>query len=183
MSIKYAILGLLSRAPMSGYDLKKMFAALDILYWSGNNNQIYTALLELHKAGWVSREVKLQEDNPPRKEYSLTEDGRVALHRWLRSEPDLPQIRHPLLVQLLWADLLSPPELDELLSSYEEEVQVKVLMLREEARRKGVDKKGTARETFLWRMIGERWLAIHEEELLWARALRESLRKMTADKE
>ena len=41
MTIKYAILGLLSWKPFSGYDLKKIFVDSASLYWSGNNNQIY----------------------------------------------------------------------------------------------------------------------------------------------
>ena len=48
MSIEHAILGLLSWRPMSGYDLKKIFEEASILYWSGNNNEIYRTLVKLH---------------------------------------------------------------------------------------------------------------------------------------
>ena len=40
MAIRYAILGLLSWRPFTGYDLKKMIGDSVFLYWSGNNNQI-----------------------------------------------------------------------------------------------------------------------------------------------
>ena len=44
MTLEYAILGLLSWKPFSGYDLKKIFSDSPIYYWSGNNNQIYRTL-------------------------------------------------------------------------------------------------------------------------------------------
>ncbi len=47
MTINYTILGLLESGDRSGYDLKKVMQELDFLPWSGNNNQIYKALVFL----------------------------------------------------------------------------------------------------------------------------------------
>ena len=47
MTINYTILGLLESGDRSGYDLKKVMQELDFLPWSGNNNQIYKALVYL----------------------------------------------------------------------------------------------------------------------------------------
>ncbi len=47
MTINFAVLGILSYQPMSGYDLKKIMQDSVYMHWSGNNNQIYKALLEL----------------------------------------------------------------------------------------------------------------------------------------
>ena len=44
MIIDYAILGLLSWKPLTGYDVKRVMQDSPFLYWSGNNNQIYKAL-------------------------------------------------------------------------------------------------------------------------------------------
>ena len=52
MSIEYAILGLLSWKPFSGYDLKKIIAESEVYYWSGNNNQIYNSLVAAAQ-GWI----------------------------------------------------------------------------------------------------------------------------------
>ena len=45
MAIEYAILGLLSWRPFSGYELRKFFSESVALYWSGNNNQVYPTLV------------------------------------------------------------------------------------------------------------------------------------------
>ena len=57
MSLTHTILGFLSWKPFTGYELKKLFSETDFIYWSGNNNQIYTTLVKLHKEGLVFEEV------------------------------------------------------------------------------------------------------------------------------
>ena len=166
MSINFAILGFLSREPLTGYDLKKRFAGSEIFYWSGNNNQIYRALVELHQAGWVEQTIEQPESGPARKLYTLTDQGRAELRRWLLSPPELPQLRHPLLIRLAWADQLEAAELDELLAQYEEELRVKLLMLRQQMRRDPAPAGG------LWEIVSARWIAFYEQEWEWVQRLR-----------
>jgi PadR family transcriptional regulator AphA len=178
MSIQYAILGLLSWEPLTGYDLKKRFAESEILYWSGNSNQIYKALVELHQEKLVTREVHDQESGPSRKVYTITDKGRSKLRQWVLSAPELPQLRNPFLVQLAWADQLDAGELDTLLGKYEEEVHVKLLMLREQVQRNPLVPERTPRETYLWGMITENRLSFYAFELDWVRRLRRELGEM-----
>ncbi len=188
MSIEYAILGLLSWRPLTGYDIKKMFAGSTALYWSGNNNQIYTALVDLHKKELVSREVELQPDRPPRKIYSLTEKGQAALKEWLLTEPEPPQLKNSFLIQLAWADQLQPAELDALLGKYEAEMEMQVTILQEQANRKNLSPSGvtrdaytnpalarTRREALLWSAIQENWIWFYQNELNWVRRLRQRI--------
>jgi DNA-binding PadR family transcriptional regulator len=178
MSIKHAILGFLSWKPMSGYDLKKLFADSDILYWSGNNNQIYRALVDLHKQELVTKNVEYQEKNPARKVYTITAKGQEALREWILSPPGLPELRHQFLVQLAWADQLEAEELDDLLARYEDEVHVKLMMLREQAQRSNVAPNRTVRETLVWDLISDNLLVFYEQQLSWVRNLRKQLRTM-----
>lgn len=173
MSIQHAILGFLSWTPMTGYDLKKRFEESETFYWSGNNNQIYKALVELHEAGLVTKEIQHQESLPSRKIYTITGQGLAELRRWLLTPPELPQRRHPLLVQLAWADLLTPAELNGVLARYEEEVQTRWLMAREQAQRTTHWPQRTERERRLWQMIAENEVAFYAGELAWVRQVRE----------
>jgi PadR family transcriptional regulator, regulatory protein AphA len=175
VSIKYAMLGFLSWMPSTGYDLKKRFEESLTLHWSGNNNQIYKALVELHDEGLVTLEVQQQADKPPRKIYTITDKGIGALKRWVLTAPELPQLRNTFLVQLAWADQLSAAELDALVAQYEDEVQVHLLMFREQKQRGKNAPQRTARETYLWGMISDRWISFYETELNWVRQLRQDL--------
>ena len=173
MSIQYAILGFLSWKPLSGYDLKKLFAASTVMHWSGNSNQIYRALVELHQQGLVTCEVQPQESLPARKEYRLTAAGQGALRQWVTSAPEPPLLRNTFLVQLAWADQLTAEELDALLANYEAEMDVHARMLREQAARQLDTPQRTPRERYLWQMINENWISFYETQLAWARAVRQ----------
>jgi DNA-binding PadR family transcriptional regulator len=175
MSIEFAILGFLSWQPLAGYDLKKLMADLEFLPWSGNNNQVYTTLVKLHRDELVTVEVHPQESLPPRKTYSITNKGLAHLRSWIRSAPDLPEIRSSFLIQLAWADQLEPGELDEVASRYEHEVDMQLAMSREKVRRGMMNPARTPRENFLWNMIHQNRIRAVDAELNWVRALRRGL--------
>ena len=176
MDIKYAILGFLSWKPFTGYELKKLFANSMIFYWSGNNNQIYTTLIQLHKEKLVTNQVQHQENLPSRKIYTLTESGSEYLKQWLLSSPEIPQIRKSFLVQLAWSNLLSQSEIDTLIEKYEYEINMQLLMHREKKRRgDAVNPSRTSRENYIWKMISENFIRSYESELAWLRELRKNL--------
>jgi DNA-binding PadR family transcriptional regulator len=188
MLIEYAILGLLSWRPLTGYDIKKMFTGSAALYWSGNNNQIYTTLVKLHEKELVTREIELQEDNPPRKIYSITAKGREELQKWLLTEPEPPQFKNSFLIQLAWADQLSAEELDTLCGKYEAEMRIQLSMLQIQQKQGNLSPSGTLRDAYinptlartprealLWNMIQENWIVNCETELSWIRKLRKQL--------
>ncbi len=182
MDIQYAILGLLNWQPFSGYDLKKIISESDLFYWSGNNNQIYNSLVQLHKQGWVSQQVQYQESLPARKIYSITAEGQAALREWLLSSPELPELHNAFLIQLALADSLSEDELDGLLGRYAEEIAVQLRMRRVQAQRSAGDAPAHAnsrspREGFIWQRIAENMVAVYQAELDWVNALREELRE------
>jgi DNA-binding PadR family transcriptional regulator len=175
MDIKYTILGLLNWKPFSGYDLKKYIAGSELFFWSGNNNQIYTSLVELHKQGLVSQEIQPQEHLPTKKIYTITEAGREELHRWLRSDPELPEFRNNFLIQLAWMDELTGDELETLLARQAEEINIQLQMRYAQRERASVTPKRTAREEFLWTRIEEKLIRNYRYELEWTNQLREDL--------
>ena len=175
MNIQYALLGLLSWQPLSGYDLKKIISDTDVYYWSGNNNQIYTSLIQLHKDGLVTQQVQHQEYLPAKKIYSITEKGRSELRNWVLATTQLPEFRNTFLIQLAWADQLSGEEIDALLGRYEEEIRVQVRMQQEKAKRPAVAPNRTPRETYLWKKISEHLISVYHHELDWVRQVRKDL--------
>jgi PadR family transcriptional regulator, regulatory protein AphA len=182
MSIKYAILGFLSWRAFTGYELKKLFAASATLGWSGNSNQIYTTLVELHKEGLVSLEIQPQEAYPSRKVYTVTEKGLAELKSWVLSTPEPPLQKNAFLLQLAWAHQLDTQEVDALLETYEEKLQTELLLFRARDQRKDAPGR-TVRETYLWDMISENWISFYENELRWVRTVREGLAKMKTEQE
>ena len=175
MSIKFAILGLLSWQSATGYELKKVFEESSIMYWSGNNNQIYKALLQLQEEELVVSEVVHQNSSPSKKIYTITQTGLEELKEWVLSSPEAPEFKKPFLVQLAWSDLLSDEELNELLSKYESEVRMQLVMEQEKNRRALHTPNRNIREKLIWDMISENLVSSCQNELNWVRELRQKL--------
>jgi len=173
MDIKYAILGFLSWRPFTGYDLKKMMSASTAFYWSGNNNQIYTSLVQLHREGLVTLDVQHQEHLPSRKIYTLTDQGKSTLEAWVYSAPELPLFKKTFLVQLAWAARMETTDIDGLLAKYEYEINMQLLMLNERKRRgEDINPARTPREKYIWEMIPENYIRSYATELAWVQELR-----------
>jgi DNA-binding PadR family transcriptional regulator len=185
MSISFAILGLLSWKPSTGYELKKIFEESSTMYWSGNNNQIYKSLIQLLKEGLVTNEIQHQESSPSKKIYTITEEGLAELKEWVLSNPEPPEFKKMFLIQLAWADQLNTKELNGLLSSYENEIKMQLLLQQEKNRRGQSSPSRSPREVFLWDMISENLTSSLKNELDWVEKVRYELidRKMIEEKD
>lgn len=102
---KYAILGMLSIEPMSGYDIKKEVEKSISNFWTESYGQIYPVLRNLIAEKLVTRKtVKSEAGKPDRHVYSLTARGRKELRRWLR-EGFAPKIqRDEFLLKLFFGE-------------------------------------------------------------------------------
>jgi len=83
VSIRHLILGLLTQQPMSGYDIKRSLKSLSWLIDSPSFGSIYPALRALWEDGLVTVEMAPRQGKPPRKIYTITEAGRLALREWM----------------------------------------------------------------------------------------------------
>lgn len=96
-----ALLGLLARADMSGYDLHR--TAQDVFgdFWTVTRSQVYRELARLRDNGLVTA----GETGPrSRRPYALTDSGREAFGAWIAQEPGAETIRFPLLMTLTFGD-------------------------------------------------------------------------------
>jgi DNA-binding PadR family transcriptional regulator len=83
LSIKHAILGLLARGPLHGYELKAAYEAELAPSTQLNYGQVYTTLERLGRDGLLAHEVVSQSERPDKKVYALTRAGRKELKEWL----------------------------------------------------------------------------------------------------
>jgi len=177
MELRSVILGLLSWKPSSGYDLKRAISDSDIFYWSGNNNQIYKSLLELHKEGLVTYQVQSQEHLPAKKIYSITEQGLDELRRDLLSAPDLPEVHKDFSIRLAWAESLSDEEILALLEKYESAVADRLLLYQAQAARGSGWPDRSERERYFWKRISENLIASYQAELDWVHQMLREFRE------
>ncbi|HEX4090640.1 MAG TPA: PadR family transcriptional regulator [Trebonia sp.] len=92
MSVRHALLALLSEEPKYGLQLREEFEAHTGEVWPLNVGQVYTTLQRLERDGLVAAvgdgDGEAAEPGP-QKAYRITEAGRAELAEWLRTVPDL----------------------------------------------------------------------------------------------
>ena len=86
MSVRHAMLALLSEGPSYGLQLREEFEARTGDVWPLNVGQVYTTLQRLERDGLVVSE---GDDEGPQKAFRITDDGIRELDAWLRTPPDL----------------------------------------------------------------------------------------------
>ena len=91
---QFAVLGLLSFVPMSGYDLKQLSEWSVNHFWREGYGQIYPTLRRLEEDGLVTKKTQKQKGKPERNVYALTPAGKKHLQNWLAmpASPEVPRI-------------------------------------------------------------------------------------------
>ena len=107
MALRYAILGLLSAEPMSGYDLAKWMDRGLGNIWSAHASQIYPELARMVEAGVI---VEVPGDTGPRRRrvYGISDDGAADLREWLTTATLDPGGRNEALLRSVLLGQLDP---------------------------------------------------------------------------
>lgn len=99
---RFALLGMLTIQPMSGYDIRKNVEGSIAHFWNESYGQIYPMLKGMAREGLV-RCMPERKAARNRQVYAITAEGREVLERWLAEPAGRPAVRNPLLLKLFFA--------------------------------------------------------------------------------
>ena len=116
----YVILGMVSREPRSGYEIKALVDDTTRFFWAASYGQIYPELKRLSEAGLVEG-VDASRGERKRSVYAITGDGEKELEAWLRKPPETSEMREEGLLKLFFAGVLPPEEAVETLRAMREQ--------------------------------------------------------------
>jgi DNA-binding PadR family transcriptional regulator len=121
MSVRHAVLGLLSEGPKYGLQLRDEFEARTGEVWPLNVGQVYTTLQRLERDGLIESD---GDDDPgPQKSFRLTPDGAAELDTWLRTPPDLAAPpRDELVIKVLVAIRVPGVEVGDVIQAHRRHV-------------------------------------------------------------
>ena len=91
MSVRHALLALLSEGPKYGLQLREEFEARTGEVWPLNVGQVYTTLQRLERDGLVESDDASEEGREKTQQniFRITAEGQQELVGWLRTPPDL----------------------------------------------------------------------------------------------
>jgi DNA-binding PadR family transcriptional regulator len=131
-SLKYAILGLIIRNPISGYDIMKEFNEELVNFWSAKHSQIYPELKKLVDEGLVEYTVIITGTVLEKKLYTITEQGKSDFLSWLvQIEPLEPTPKEVFRLRMYYANHIEREHLKEMIQDQLDQRLQKLNYLKE----------------------------------------------------
>ncbi|NLL52185.1 MAG: PadR family transcriptional regulator [Peptococcaceae bacterium] len=129
--LKYAILGLINRKPMTGYDLTIEFDKELASFWYAKHSQIYPELKKLTDENLITFETVIQGEKLEKKVYTITEKGKQELKNWiLRDEPLEPTPKDVFRLRAYFIELMNKEEIIQQFTAQLEKRQKKLAVLQ-----------------------------------------------------
>lgn len=105
---QYAILGMLSISPMSGYEIRQTMRKSTENFWSESDGQLYPALAKLHQQGFISCKTVQSSGNREKKVYRISTKGTTELKKWLPQQAETQSIRSEFMLKLFFGANATP---------------------------------------------------------------------------
>lgn len=83
MSLRHALLALLTAQPMTGYELVKYFDGTTANVWSAPHSQIYPELRRMEADGLIDVRVLPRGERAKKREYAVNESGMTEFRKWV----------------------------------------------------------------------------------------------------
>lgn len=163
----YRILGVIARAPRSGYDIVKAL----IKFRPVNVSQVYPIVTEMEAQGMLRSEEIVQSGKPNKRVYHLLAPGRAALQDWIASPTKLPEPRDDFVAKVfsLWA--ARPHERAPLIHARLDQLDAEIAYfsgkLQELHAEHGDCSDDPEKWQFCRQVLMERRLALYREEIAW----------------
>src|SRR5437879_10214609 len=117
MSVRHALLALVSEGPKYGLQLRQEFEERTGEVWPLNVGQVYQTLQRLERDGLVESDDEIAEGS--QKLFLITPDGKAELDAWLRTPPDLSSPpRDDLVIKVLIAIRLPGVDVRDVIQSH-----------------------------------------------------------------
>lgn len=108
MSLRFALLALLTSRPMTGYDVSKQFSQSVAHVWHAPDSQIYPELNRMERDGLLESTVVPWGKKGTKKEYAVTEAGIAAFREWMDAPIEIRRQREPAYLKAAYLEWAEP---------------------------------------------------------------------------
>jgi DNA-binding PadR family transcriptional regulator len=115
MNIQDVILGLLSKKPQSGYEIKRHFEEYFSFFFDASYGTIYPTLSKMEKLNLITKESVRQEGKPDKNVFTITSAGLDQFHAYLQRPAEKEVLRSDFFMHLYFGDKTDKENVDALL--------------------------------------------------------------------
>ncbi|MGM9904238.1 PadR family transcriptional regulator [Enterococcus sp. 10A9_DIV0425] len=109
-TLRYILLGLLSKKSRTGYELNQAFQHEIGEFWQAKHSQIYPELAKMEEQGIIKHEVEISGVKLEKKIYQLTKAGEELLNEWIHTQTEeLPPNRDEFVLKLYFVKDINDP--------------------------------------------------------------------------
>lgn len=173
---KYAILGLLTFGPMTGYDLRKVITVSLAHFWHESYGNLYPRLAKLQAEGLIRVRAERRQGRVA-KVYTIAAQGRTALRAWLARPAEAEQVRSEMLLKVFLGAQLPPAHTERQILAHRTRQQAYLNALAETERQVRADAPND-RNLPYWLMTIRRGALHAEARLRWCDECLTTLRAM-----
>ncbi len=181
MSLRYALLALLSAGPMTGYEISRRFQSAVGHVWNAPDSQIYPELRKMELDGLVAGEDVDAGPRGRKRVYRPTGEGLAAFREWMNAPLKYAPDRDPAILRAAYLEWSSPEagrqmmhdhisHFAELIEQYERQIfdidqRLNAVLL---SRLSGLPEEAQRRVAAFKRFAYEGLIARAEAEIAWA---------------
>jgi DNA-binding PadR family transcriptional regulator len=147
---QFAILGMLSIEPMSGYEIRRNMEDSTNYFWKESDGQLYPTLERLVKEKKITYEGVRRHGARASKVYKITELGHEALQLWLEDPSCVLLIRSEFLLKIFFGANTSNAKIIEHISAFQQQRKQRLQMLSQLQRK--MQENPNAQHTFFWEL-------------------------------
>lgn len=176
---QFAILGLLSIGPMSGYGMRQVMQHSTSYFWSESDGQLYPTLSKLAAKGLIECKPKADKNTRDKKEYSITKSGLTELKKWLAQKPETQTVRNELMLKLFFSANVNPETSIEHFQTYRYELKSLLNQLASTEQQLSHEEKQSSHYPY-WKLTIEYGLLISQAKMQWCDLVIDTLQKITS---
>ncbi len=177
---RFAILGLLTIRPMSGYDLRKFISEHIGHFWHESYGNIYPLIRQLVKDKLIVSKSESKPGRPGRNILSLTVKGRKAFDQWQKEPTGQEQFKSELLLKIFLSDKSDLEAIENQLHGFIKGQEFQLSTLLDTKNLINASDEPPEHQVF-WLMTLKRGEMVARARLAWARESLETIGKMVKD--
>ena len=171
--LDFVILGLLSHESLTGYEIKKRMDGTLSFFWGASFGSIYPILNKLAKENKVTRQ-ECKESGREKLVYTITEEGREELRKWLNVPVTRDELRFGTLLKLFFGNEVGPEVTIGHLMEFEKKTKEGMPFLKQSV--EVLDKIKDQDETHLYYMLTAKFgVMVYETYLKWCEEAKQVL--------